>query len=99
MGLYFPIMIGVLGLGIPALVIAGTVYLVFRFRGGRPVRLPFRSVVRVYVYTVILVGIGLTVLGGVSNLIKVGFGEAFGTEFSYREAYDQYKYSLSLIHI
>mgnify|MGYP001606605448 CR=1 FL=1 len=86
-------MIGVLGLGILALVIAGTVYLVFRSRGGQAVRVPFRSVVRVYVYAVILAGIGLTVLGGVSNLIKVGFGEAFGTEFSYREAYNQYKYA------
>jgi hypothetical protein len=87
------VMIGVLGLGIPALVIAGTVYLVSRLRGGQPIRVQFRAIVRVYVYAVILVGIGLTVLGGVSNLIKVGFGEAFGKEFSYREAYDQYKYS------
>jgi hypothetical protein len=93
MDIYLAIVIGVLGLGIPALVIAGIVYLVFRARGGRAVRVPFKSVVRVYVYAVILVGIGLTVLGGVSNLIKAGFGEAFGSEFSYREAYDEYKYS------
>jgi len=93
MGLTLAIMIGVLGLGIPTLVIAGIVYLVFRSRGGQAVRVPFRSVVRVYVYAVILAGIGLAVLGGVSNLIKVGFGEAFGTEFSYREAYDRYHYS------
>jgi hypothetical protein len=86
-------MIGVLGLIIPALVIAGIVYLVFRFRRGQAVRVPFRSVVRVYVYAVILAGIGLTVLGGVSNLIKVGLGEAFGTEFSYGEAYFQYRYA------
>ena len=88
----FGFMTGVLGLGILALVIAGTVYLVFRSRGGQAVRVPFRAIVRVYVYAVILAGIGLTVLGGVSNLIKVGFGEAFGTEFSYRDAYQQYKY-------
>jgi hypothetical protein len=92
MAMDFGFMIGVLGLGILALVIAGIVYLVFRSRGGQTVRVPFRSVVRVYVYAVILAGIGLAVLGGVSNLIKVGFGEAFGTEFSYREAYDQYNY-------
>lgn len=88
MDMYF----GGIGLGIAALIIAGTVYLVFRLRAGRGVEVPFRSVVRVYVYAVILVGIGLTVLGGVSNLIKVGFGEAFGKEFSYREAYDPYYY-------
>jgi hypothetical protein len=92
MAMDFRFMIGVLGFVIPALVIAGIVYLVFRSRGGHAVRVPFRSVVRVYVYAVILAGIGLTVLGGASNLIKVGFGEAFGTEFSYREAYEQYKY-------
>lgn len=86
------LMIGVLGLGIPALIIAGIVYLVFRLRGGQAIRLPFRSVARVYVYAVVLVGIGLTILGGFSNLIKVGFGEAFGTEFSYREAYEPYFY-------
>ena len=89
----FGFMIGVVGLGILALLIAGIVYLVSRSRGGQAVRVPFRAIVRVYIYVVILVGMGLTILGGVSNLIKVGFGEAFGAEFSYREAYAPFKYA------
>ena len=83
-----PIIFGLIGLGVPTLIIAGIIYFIFKLRGGSSIRLDFRSVIRGYFYIVILGSIGLTGLGGLSNLIQVGLGETFGNDFSYGHMVD-----------
>lgn len=83
MGIISPVIFGLIGLGIPTLIIAGIIYFIFKLRGGSSINLDFRSVIRGYFYIVILGSIGLTGFGGFANLIQVGLGEMFGNDFSY----------------
>jgi hypothetical protein len=45
-----------------------------------------------YFYVVILISIGLGGLGGISTLLKVGFGEIVDQEFSYGNVYEEHRY-------
>jgi hypothetical protein len=86
MDMIFPL----LGLAIPILIIVGIVYFVLRIRAGTSIQFSYRGALRIYFYIVILVSVGLAGLGGVSTLIKVGFGEVAGREFSYGDVYKEH---------
>lgn len=79
------------GLMVPILVIAAIVFLILRMRSGIPMTFTYRGALRVYFYIAILVCVGLLVIGGVSTLLKVGFGEGFGREFSYGSVYEEHR--------
>ena len=79
MDIIFPI----LGLAIPILIIVGIVYFILKIKADLPISFSYRGALRVYFYVVILISVGLGGLGGVSTLLKVGFGETVGREFSY----------------
>ena len=85
MDMIFPL----LGLAIPILIIVGIVYFILRIRAGTSIQFSYRGALRIYFYIVILVSVGLTGLGGVSTLLKVGFGEVAGREFSYGNVYEE----------
>ncbi len=70
--------------GVIALIVAGLIYLFTRLRAGEQIRIPMRLIIRVYIHVVIVAGLVLLTLGGLSNLLQAGFGAAFGKEFSYR---------------
>ena len=93
MDIIFPILGGLLGLVIPILIIVGIVYFIIKIRSGVSIRFSYRVALRVYFYTVILISIGLGGLGGASTLLKVGFGEVLGREFSYGSVYEEHRYS------
>jgi hypothetical protein len=87
MDIIFPI----LGLAIPILIIVGIVYFILKIKAGIPIRFSYRGALRVYFYVVILISVGLGGLGGVSTLLKVGFGEMVGREFSYGNVYEEHR--------
>ena len=93
MDIIFPFLGVLLGLGIPILIVAGIFYFILRIRSGLSIRFSYRIALRVYFYTVILISIGLGGLGGASTLLKVGFGEVLGREFSYGSVYEEHRYS------
>lgn len=86
MDMIFPL----LGLAIPILIIVGIVYFILRIRAGTSIQFSYRGALRIYFYIVILVSVGLAGLGGASTLLKVGFGEVAGREFSYGNVYEEY---------
>ena len=87
MDIIFPI----LGLAIPILIILGIVYFILKIKTGLPISFSYRGALRVYFYVVILISVGLGGLGGVSTLLKVGFGEMVGREFSYGNVYEEHR--------
>lgn len=87
----FGIVFSLLALAIPLLIIGGVVYVILKLRGNTSIRFSFRSSLRAYFYVVLLISVGLFALGGVSTLLKVGFGEAVGREFSYGEVYEDHR--------
>jgi len=93
MDIIFPILGGLFGLMVPILIIVGIVYFIFRIRSGVSTRFSYRIALRVYFYIVILISVGLGGLGGASTLLKVGFGEVVGREFSYGNVYEEHRYS------
>ena len=88
MDIIFPI----LGLAIPILIIVGIVYFILKIKADLPISFSYRGALRVYFYVVILISVGLGGLGGVSTLLKVGFGEMVGREFSYGNVYEEHRY-------
>jgi hypothetical protein len=87
MDIIFPI----LGLAIPILIIVGIVYFILKIKADLPISFSYRGALRVYFYVVILISVGLGGLGGVSTLLKVGFGETVGREFSYGNVYEEHR--------
>ncbi len=87
MDMIFPL----LGLAIPILIIVGIVYFILRIRAGTSIRFSYRGALRTYFYIVILVSVGLAGLGGAATLLKVGFGEVAGREFSYGNVYEDHR--------
>ena len=86
----FEMIFGLLGLAIPLLIISGIVYFILKLRGTSSIRFSYQDALRVYFYAMLLVSVGLMTLGGMSALIKVGFGEIVGPEFSYGEVYEDH---------
>lgn len=82
----------IFGLGIPALIVAGIVFLILRLKAGGSLKISYRALLRFYFYVVILVSVGLLTVGGASTLLKVGFGEIFGHDFSYGQVYQEYEW-------
>jgi hypothetical protein len=80
-----------LGLAVPFLLIGGIIYLIMRGRSANPLKVSYRTILRMYLYIVILVSIGLSG-GGISALFKVGFAEMFGPEFSYGSVYEEHQW-------
>ena len=66
-------------------------YLLFLIenQGRHIIRFSYRAALRIYFYAVILISIGIGGLGGVSTLVKVGFGEIVDREFSYGNVYEE----------
>jgi len=91
MDIIFPILGILFGLGIPILIIVGIFYFILKIRAGISIRFSYRGALRVYFYVVILISVGLGGLGGVSTLLKVGFGEMVGREFSYGNVYEEHR--------
>ena len=90
MDIVFPVLGILFGLGIPILIIVGVVYFILKIRSGISIRFSYRAALRIYFYVVILISVGLGGLGGVSTLLKVGFGEIVGREFSYGNVYEDH---------
>ena len=88
MDMIFPL----LGLAIPILIIVGIVYFILRIRAGTSIQFSYRGALRTYFYIVILVSVGLAGLGGAATLLKVGFGEIAGREFSYGNVYEEHRF-------
>lgn len=91
MNIAFEVLFAIVGLFIPILIIGGIVYFILRLRGGIPIRFSYRDALRIYFYVMLLASLGLGTLGGASTLIKVGFGEVVGREFSYGDVYEQHR--------
>ena len=91
MDVIVPVLFGVLGLCVPILIVAGIVYFILKLRGGTSIRFSYRGALRVYFYVVFLLSVGLLGVGGVSTLLKVGFGEIIDREFSYGEVYEDHR--------
>ena len=87
----FEVLFAILGLVIPLLIIGGIVYVILRLRGSASLRFSYQDALRVYFYAMILISVGLLALGGVSTLLKVGFGEIVGREFSYGQVYEEHR--------
>ena len=87
----FEVLFAILGLVIPLLIIGGIVYVILKLRGSASLRFSYQDVLRVYFYAMILISVGLLALGGVSTLLKVGFGEIVGREFSYGQVYEEHQ--------
>ena len=87
----FEVLFAILGLVIPLLIIEGIVYVILKLRGSASLRFSYRDALRVYFYAMILISVGLLALGGVSTLLKVGFGEIVGREFSYGQVYEEHR--------
>ena len=94
MDIVFPILGVLFALAIPILIIGGIVYFIVKIKAGTSIRFSYRSALRVYFYVVILISVGLAGLGGISTLLKVGFGEMVGREFSYGNVYEEHRDSL-----
>ena len=92
MDIIFPILGILFGLGIPILIVVGIFYFLLKIRAGISIRFSYRAALRIYFYAVILISIGIGGLGGVSTLVKVGFGEIVDREFSYGNVYEQHRY-------
>tara|TARA_B100000470_G_C19783680_1_gene388887 strand:- start:683 stop:1378 length:696 start_codon:yes stop_codon:yes gene_type:complete len=92
MDIIFPIIGGLFALMIPVLIIGGIIYLVSKLGGVTSIKFSFRAAMRVYFYVVLLISVGLFSIGGLSTLLKVGFGEIVGPEFSYGEVYQEHRY-------
>ena len=89
--LAFESLFAILGLVIPLLIIGGIVYFILKLRRGASLIFSYQDALRVYFYAMILISVGLLALGGVSTLLKVGFGEIVGREFSYGEVYVEHR--------
>ena len=89
--LAFEVLFAILGLVIPLLIIGGIVYVILKLRGSASLRFSYQDALRVYFYAMILISVGLLALGGVSTLLKVGFGEILGREFSYGHVYVEHR--------
>jgi len=87
----FEVLFAIVGLFIPILIIGGIVYFILRLRGGIAMRFSYHDALRVYFYVMLLASLGLGTLGGASTLIKVGFGEVVGKEFSYGKVYEEHR--------
>ena len=87
----FEVLFAILGLVIPLLIIGGIVYVILKLRGSASLRFSYQDALRVYFYAMILISVGLLALGGVSTLLKVGFGEIVGREFSYGQVYEEHR--------
>ena len=87
----FEVLFAILGLVIPFLIIGGIVYVILKLRGSASLRFSYQDALRVYFYAMILISVGLLALGGVSTLLKVGFGEIVGREFSYGQVYEEHR--------
>jgi hypothetical protein len=92
MDIIWPIIGGLFALMIPVLIIGGIIYLLSKLGGVTSITFSFRAALRVYFYVVLLISIGLFSIGGLSTLLKVGFGEIVGPEFSYGEVYQEHHY-------
>ena len=92
MDIIFPILGILFGLGIPLLIVVGIFYFLLKIRVGISIRFSYRAALRIYFYAVILISIGIGGLGGVSTLVKVGFGEIVDREFSYGNVYEEHRY-------
>ena len=92
MDIIFPILGVLFGLGIPILIVVGIFYFLLKIRAGISIRFSYRAALRIYFYAVILISIGIGGLGGVSTLVKVGFGEIVDREFSYGNVYEEHRY-------
>ena len=92
MEIIFPILGILFGLGIPILIVVGIFYFILKIRAGISIRFSYRAALRIYFYTVILISIGIGGLGGLSTLLKVGFGEIVDREFSYGNVYQDHRY-------
>ncbi|HIN93726.1 MAG TPA: hypothetical protein EYM99_13035 [Alphaproteobacteria bacterium] len=92
MDIIFPIIGGLFALAIPVLIIGGIIYLLSKLGGVTPIKFSFRAAMRIYFYVVLLISVGLFAIGGLSTLLKVGFGEIVGPEFSYGDVYEEHRY-------
>ena len=92
MDIIFPILGVLFGLGIPILIVVGIFYFILKIKADLPISFSYRGALRVYFYVVILISVGLGGLGGVSTLLKVGFGEIVDREFSYGNVYEEHRY-------
>lgn len=91
MDMIFQILFSILGLGIPVLIIGGIIYFIVKLKGGSSIKFSYRGILKIYFYVVILISVGILVLGGVSTLLKVGFGEVVASEFSYGEVHKDHR--------
>jgi len=73
-------LVGVLALA------GGGVYLVARARSGERPGLPWRALLRLYLYLVLVASL-MVMVSGLADLVRAGLGMALGKEFSYYPAY------------
>jgi len=92
MNIVWPIIGGLVALSIPVLIIGGAVYLLSKLGGVSSIKFSYRAAMRIYFHTVLLISIGLFTIGGVSTLLKVGFGELVGPQFSYGNVYQDHRH-------
>lgn len=77
-GYVIPIMV----IALVAVGIGGVVFVIFRLRTGQGLSISWRSLFLVYFYLMTVISL-LVMVGGLSNLVRVGMGAALGKEFSY----------------
>jgi len=86
------IIFALIGLAFPVLIITGIVYFILRIKSSGSVTISYRSGLRVYLNIAILVCTALVCIGGLSTLLRVGFGEVVGPEFSYGNVYENHNF-------
>jgi hypothetical protein len=69
-----------------AVTAAGTIVLFLRLRSREPIQVNLRLVLRVYLHVALVAGL-LVLMQGVAGLVRTGFAEAWGNEFSYTPVY------------
>jgi hypothetical protein len=72
--------------------IGGLVFVIFRLRTGQGLNISWRFLFLVYFYLMTVISL-LVMVGGLSNLVRVGMGAALGKEFSY----DAPRYAVKLL--
>ncbi len=77
-GYVIPIMVTAL----VAVAIGGLAFVIFRLRTGQGLSISWRTLFLVYFYLMTVISL-LVMVGGLSNLVRVGLGAVLGKEFSY----------------
>ncbi len=77
-GYVIPIMV----MALVAVAIGGLAFVIFRLRTGQGLNISWRALFLVYFYLMTVISL-LVMVGGLSNLVRVGLGAVLGKEFSY----------------